>query len=351
MNSGDPYDLLATSVLLLDRDGVVLSANSAAEGLFGRSRRQIEGQMALALFDEDPYLAQSILHACGGSMDTCRQTALARRSGGSHEVSVTTISLFGQASAALMEIADLEHRLTVDRTQRLADDIKGQYELLRNLAHEVKNPLGGLRGAAQLLEDELPDERLIEYTQVIISEADRLQALVDRLTTPQAFPLQIEMINIHEVCERVCSLVQAEFTGISVLRDYDASMPEVHVDKARLVQALLNVVRNAAQILTQEPSTAGPSQITVRTRIARQVMLQRRQHRMAAVISVIDNGPGVPDSLKDKIFHPLVTGREGGTGLGLSLAQDLLQQHGGLVEFDSSPGHTEFRLMLPLELP
>jgi len=351
MTSGEPYDLLATSVLLLDRDGVVMSANSAAEGLFGRSRRQIEGQMALVLFDEDPSLAQSILHACGGSLDTCRQTALARRSGGSHEVSVTTVSLFGQVSAALMEIADLEHRVNVDRTQRLADDIKGQHELLRNLAHEVKNPLGGLRGAAQLLEDELPDQRLKEYTRVIISEADRLQALVDRLTTPQAFPLQIEVINIHEVCERVCSLVQAEFSDITMLRDYDASMPEVHADKARMVQALLNVVRNAAQILTQDPSFAPPSQITVRTRIARQVLLQRKQHRMAAVISVIDNGPGVPDYLKDKIFHPLVTGRQGGTGLGLSLAQDLLQQHGGLVEFESWPGHTEFRLMLPLELP
>jgi two-component system nitrogen regulation sensor histidine kinase GlnL len=349
MNAGDPYDLLATTVLFLDRDGVVIRVNAAAEDLFGRSKRQIEGQMAISLFEDDVTLAQSILHACEGTLDSCRQIAMASRPLGSAEVSITTLSLLGQPWAVLMEVANLEHRMVVDRTQRLADEIKGQQELLRNLAHEVKNPLGGLRGAAQLLEAELPEARLTEYTQVIISEADRLQALVDRLAAPQASPLQLELINIHAVCERVCALVQAEFAHIDVERDYDASMPELRADMSRLVQALLNVVRNAAQILTQQSGQQLPH-IVVRTRIARQVILQRKQHRMVVVISVIDNGPGVPDEIRDKVFHPLVTAREGGTGLGLSLAQDLLQQHGGLVEFDSRPGHTEFRLMLPLEL-
>jgi two-component system, NtrC family, nitrogen regulation sensor histidine kinase GlnL len=349
MNTGDPYDLLATTVLLLDKDGVVVRANAAAQDLFGRSRRHLEGQMAVALFDQDPTLAQSILHACEGTLESCRQVALVPKGQVSSEVSVTTVSLLGQAWAALIEVADLESRLVVDRTQRLAQEIAGQHELLRNLAHEVKNPLGGLRGAAQLLEAELPDERLKEYTSVIISEADRLQGLVDRLATPQASPMQFELINIHEVCERVCALVQAEFAEVELTRDYDASMPEFRADSARLVQALLNVVRNAAQVMQDSPPTDGP-RITVRTRIARQVMLHRRQHRSAAVIAVIDNGPGVPVALKDKIFHPLVTGRNGGTGLGLSLAQDLLAQHGGLLEFDSRAGHTEFRLMLPLEL-
>ena len=258
------------------------------------------------------------------------------------EVSVTTLSLIGQPWSALIEVADLEHRHIVDRTQRLADEIQTQHELLRNLAHEVKNPLGGLRGAAQLLEAELPDQRLTEYTQVIISEADRLQSLVDRLAAPHSSPMQWASVNVHEVCERVCALVRAEFADIELSRDYDASMPEIKADPARLVQALLNVVRNAAQILSQA-HTPDPL-VTVRTRIARQVMLHRRQHRMVVEIAVIDNGPGVPETLKDKIFHPLVTGRDGGTGLGLSLAQDLLQQHGGLIEMDSRPGHTEFRL-------
>lgn len=348
MTATEPYDLLATTILLLDRDGVVVRANSAAEDLFGRSKRQIERQMVIALFDEDTALAQSVLHACEGTLESCRQVAVVPRQDGEREVSVTTVSLLGQPWAALMEVADLESRSIVDRTQRLADDIQVQHELLRNLAHEVKNPLGGLRGAAQLLEAELPDARLTEYTQVIISEADRLQNLVDRLAAPQASPMQIETVNVHEICERVCALVQAEFGNINLLRDYDASMPDIKADSARLVQALLNVVRNAAQILTQfdvpEPT------VRVRTRIARQVMLHKRQHRMVIEVAVIDNGPGVAPEIQDKVFHPLVTARDGGTGLGLSLAQDLLQQHGGLIEMESKPGHTEFRLLIPLEL-
>jgi len=347
MNAIEPFDLLATTVLLLDRDGVVVSANSAAEDLFGRSKRQIEGQMAIALFEEDTALAQSVLHACEGTLESCRQVARTGRDGAHREVSVMTLSLLGQPWAALVEVADLESRLIVDRTQRLADEIQVQHELLRNLAHEVKNPLGGLRGAAQLLEAELPEQRLTEYTQVIISEADRLQGLVDRLAGPQTHPMQLAPLNIHEVCERVCSLVQAEFNQVEFVRDYDASMPELEGDSARLVQALLNVVRNAAEILVQ--SDTPDAQVTIRTRIARQIMLHRRQHRMVAEVTVIDNGPGVPENIQDKVFHPLVTAREGGTGLGLSLAQDLLQQHGGLIEMESKPGHTEFRLLIPLE--
>ncbi|MCD8505191.1 MAG: ATP-binding protein [Burkholderiaceae bacterium] len=348
MTAIEPYDLLATTILLLDRDGVVVRANAAAEALFGRSRRQLEGQMAIALFDEDVSLAQSVLHACEGTLESCRQVAMVARQGVPREVSVTTLSLMSQPWSALIEVADLESRSVVDRTQRLAEEIQVQHELLRNLAHEVKNPLGGLRGAAQLLEAELPDRRLTEYTQVIISEADRLQALVDRLAAPHASPMQIGEINIHEVCERVCALVQAEFADVELARDYDASMPEIKADSARLVQALLNVVRNAAQILTQ--SDTPEPRVVVRTRIARQIMLHRRQHRMVAEIAVIDNGPGVPPAIQDKVFHPLVTAREGGTGLGLSLAQDLLQQHGGLIEMESKPGHTEFRLLIPMEL-
>jgi two-component system nitrogen regulation sensor histidine kinase GlnL len=216
------------------------------------------------------------------------------------------------------------------------------------LAHEVKNPLGGLRGAAQLLESELPDPTLQEYTRVIISEADRLQALVDRLAAPQRMPLQWQAVNIHEVCERVCALVRAEFRDVTILRDYDASMPEFRADPARVMQALLNIVRNAAQIMTGFQAIQSPN-ITIKTRIARQVLLRHKQHRMAAVVTVTDNGPGVPEALKERIFHPLVTGREGGTGLGLSLAQDFIQQHGGVIEFESQPGHTEFRLQLPME--
>ncbi len=349
MNSVNAFDLLATTVLLLGSSGEVMSANAAAQDMFGRSRRHLIGCQASSLFDRNEATELAIAQACSAEVAECRLFATVKRGQESAEVSLTCLALSHQPWAALVEVMDIHQRIMVDRTRRLVDEINAQRELLRNLAHEVKNPLGGLRGAAQLLEAELPDPSLTEYTKVIISEADRLQALVDRLAVPQRMPLQWQSVNIHEVCERVCALIRAEFRDITLVRDYDASMPEIKADASRLVQALLNVMRNAAQILTQsDPATQRP-QVTLRTRIARQAMLRHKQHRMSVVVTVIDNGPGVPGELKERIFHPLVTGRDGGTGLGLSLAQDFVQQHGGVIEFDSHPGHTEFRLLLPME--
>jgi two-component system nitrogen regulation sensor histidine kinase GlnL len=348
MNSVEAFDLLATTVLCLNQKGEVAQANAAAEVMFGRSRRTLIGLPAAHLFERDSALEQSFRQACAGKVDDCRQFARTRRGADSVEVGVTSIALFGRPWSALIEVKDIEQRVLVDRSIRLVDEIDTQHELLRNLAHEVKNPLGGLRGAAQLLESELPDPALQEYTQVIIAEADRLQALVDRLAAPQRMPVQWQSVNIHEVCERVCALIRAEFRNVVLQRDYDASMPEFRADSARLMQALLNVVRNAAQVLTGSAQINAPH-ITIKTRVARQVLLRHKQHRMAVVVSVTDNGPGVPETIQDRIFHPLVTGRDGGTGLGLSLAQDFVQQHGGVIEFDSKPGHTEFRLMLPME--
>ena len=348
MYSAEAFDLLSTTVLLLNSTGEVVEANAAAEVMFGRSRRNLLGQPAAFLFDRDSALERSLEQACTGEVADYRQFARVRRGAETIEVAVTSVALAQPLWSALIEIKDVEQRVLVDRSIRLVDEIDTQHELLRNLAHEVKNPLGGLRGAAQLLESELPDPALREYTSVIISEADRLQALVDRLAAPQRMPVQWQAVNIHEVCERVCALVRAEFRDVALLRDYDASMPEFRADPARVLQALLNVVRNAAQIMTGFNPTQSPH-ITIKTRIARQVLLRHKQHRMAVVVTVTDNGPGVPESLKDRIFHPLVTGRDGGTGLGLSLAQDFIQQHGGVIEFESRPGHTEFRLQLPME--
>jgi two-component system nitrogen regulation sensor histidine kinase GlnL len=348
MYSAEAFDLLSTTVLLLNSTGEVVEANAAAEVMFGRSRRNLLGQPAAFLFDRDNALERSFEQACTGEVADYRQFARLRRGAETVEVAVTSVALAQPLWSALIEIKDVEQRVLVDRSSRLVDEIDTQHELLRNLAHEVKNPLGGLRGAAQLLESELPDPALREYTSVIISEADRLQALVDRLAAPQRMPVQWQAVNIHEVCERVCALVRAEFRDVALLRDYDASMPEFRADPARLMQALLNIVRNAAQIMTGFHPTQSPH-ITIKTRIARQVLLRHKQHRLAAVVTVTDNGPGVPESLKERIFHPLVTGRDGGTGLGLSLAQDFIQQQGGVIEFESQPGHTEFRLQLPME--
>jgi two-component system nitrogen regulation sensor histidine kinase GlnL len=348
----EAFDLLATSVLLVNGQGRVEHANAAAEDLFSRSRRQLAGQPAAALFDDREAMQSSIDQANAGQFADVRQLTSLRRGAESVHVVVTTVALMGQAWPVLIEAREIEQRVLADRNHRLVDEIETHRELLRNLAHEIKNPLGGLRGAAQLLEGELPDPSLAEYTRVIISEADRLQALVDRLIGPRRVPLSARPVNIHEICERVGALIQAEFRdGLTIVRDYDASMPDLQGDAARLMQAVLNVARNAAQELSIQArgDDVPPPQITLRTRVGRRVMLAHRQHRMAAVLSIIDNGPGVPEHIRDRIFHPLVTARPGGTGLGLSLAQDFVQQHGGIIEFESRPRHTEFRLVLPME--
>jgi two-component system nitrogen regulation sensor histidine kinase GlnL len=216
------------------------------------------------------------------------------------------------------------------------------------LAHEIKNPLGGIRGAAQLLEMELDSKDLREYTQVIIHEADRLQTLVDRLLAPHRRPHVVGDVNMHEVCERVRSLILAEFPkGLKLVRDYDISIPEFRGDREQLIQAVLNIAHNAAQALT-ERRAEGDAQIILRTRIARQVTFGKQRYRLALELHVIDNGPGVPDSIKDRIFFPLISGREGGSGLGLTLAQTFVQQHHGLIECESVPGRTDFKILIPL---
>ena len=232
MISVQAFELLATTVLLLNEGGEVVAANSASEDMFGRSRRHVIGQPAFFLFDQDSALEHSITQACAGLVPDCRQFAAVRRGSETIEVAVTSLALVNQPWAALIEVKDVEQRLLVDRSMRIGDEIETQHELLRNLAHEVKNPLGGLRGAAQLLEAELPDPALTEYTRVIISEADRLQALVDRIAAPQRMPVQRQLINIHEICERVCALVRAEFRDVAIQRDYDASMPEINAGAA-----------------------------------------------------------------------------------------------------------------------
>lgn len=345
----DSFDLLSCAILLLGRQGRVVHANAAAEELFGYSRRQLTGMAAATLFGADEALARRLPGAIAGQFGILRQDLVFDR-GGQHEaLSLTLVPLAQQPWAALVEARAIEHHILLDRHQQLSNELAAQRESLRNLAHEVKNPLGGIRGAAQLLDAELCDNAgLREYTQVIIAEVDRLAGLVDRLISPQGDTLQMARINIHEVCERVYRLVTTEFPSIECVRDYDASVPELTGDFARLLQALLNIMRNAAQVLS-ESASAQPARMVLRTRVGRQLLMKGRQVRMGLVVSVTDNGPGVPPVLHDKVFHPLVTGRANGTGLGLSLAQEFVLQHGGALEFDSKPGNTTFRILLPLE--
>ncbi len=341
------FDLLATLVAVVRTDGCVVFANAALEDALGTSRRTIEGSQLPDCFTEPQILKHALEGAGSNEFAALRYDAWLRRLNHEPMPVHVVVAQTDTPGEAIVEMLPLEQQAKQDREERLIDQAQANKELIRNLAHEIKNPLGGIRGAAQLLQMEI-DKDLTEYTQVIIHEADRLQTLVDRLLAPHRRPHLVGDVNIHEVCERVRSLILAEFPkGLRVVRDYDTSIPEFRGDREQLIQAVLNIAHNAAQELADR-IIAGNAKITFRTRIARQVTFGKQRYRLALELHVIDNGPGVPDSIKDRIFYPLVSGREGGSGLGLTLAQTFVQQHHGLIECDSRPGHTDFKLLIPL---
>ncbi|WP_374608784.1 nitrogen regulation protein NR(II) [Diaphorobacter nitroreducens] len=343
------FDLLATLVAVVRGDGTVLFANAALEDALGSSRRTIEGASFLPFFTEPHLLRNALDGARGNEFAALRYDAwLARAQQHAEPMPVhVVLAQTEQPDEFVVELLPLEAQARQDREERLIDQAQANKELIRNLAHEIKNPLGGIRGAAQLLEMDI-DPSLKEYTRVIIHEADRLQTLVDRLLAPHRRPHVVGDVNIHEVCERVRSLILAEFPrGLRVVRDYDTSIPEFRGDREQLIQAVLNIAHNACQALADRIA-AGDAQIVFRTRIGRQVTFGKQRYRLALELHVIDNGPGVPDSIKDRIFYPLVSGREGGSGLGLTLAQTFVQQHHGLIECDSQPGRTDFKILIPL---
>ena len=339
MPSFSGLDLLATAVVALDDTFIVRYANPAAENLLAAAAKTLIGQPFLTLFSERGELERALDEARVTHWDYSAQNVTYSRAGREPvplSCVVTRIDAVGLS--LLAELRPIEQQLRQAREERLLSEQQANRELIRNLAHEIKNPLGGLRGSAQLLERELDKPELREYTQVIIKEADRLQGLMDRLLTPHRAP-RVEPVSVHEVLERVRSLLRAEFP-VQVERDYDPSLPEVLGDREQLIQALLNIARNAAQ--------AGATSITLRSRATRQITILKHRRRLALELQVIDDGPGVPEEIQDKVFNPLVSGREGGSGLGLSLAQTFVQYHQGVVEFESRPGRTVFRILLPL---
>jgi two-component system, NtrC family, nitrogen regulation sensor histidine kinase GlnL len=336
---------LTTAVIGLDSGLCVSSLNAAAETLFGVSRRIAQSQplaAALPHFAAHETRLREALDAGTGFIE--RELKLARN--GEQPVTVdctVTPLLLGRKPGLLVELAPLDRHLRISRDELLAAQFDASRELIRGLAHEIKNPLGGIRGAAQLLEREFPDSQHREYTHVIIREADRLQNLVDRLLGPSRPPRRAPL-NVHEALEHVRKLVEAEApAGTAVTRDYDPSLPELSGDREQLVQALLNVARNALQ------AVAGSGRIVFRSRARRQVTIDGTLHRLVAVMEVEDDGPGVPADMVEKIFYPMVTTRPGGTGLGLPIAQYLIHSHGGLMECRSRPGCTVFSMSLPLE--
>jgi two-component system nitrogen regulation sensor histidine kinase GlnL len=342
------FDLLVTLVAVVDRAGVVIFANAALEDALGESRRSIEGSDFTQSFVEPQAFATALTGAADNQFAAMRYDSGLKRLAHDPMPVHVIVNQTDTANEFVVELLPLEQQTRQEREERQADQAQANKELIRNLAHEIKNPLGGIRGAAQLLEMEIESRELTEYTQVIIHEADRLQTLVDRLLAPHRRPHVVGDVNIHEVCERVRALICAEFPkGLAVVRDYDTSIPEFRGDREQLIQTVLNIAHNACQALAEQMA-AGTAQLTFRTRVARQTTFGKQRYRLALELHVIDNGPGVPEAIKDRIFYPLVSGREGGSGLGLTLAQTFVQQHHGLIECDSAPGHTDFTILIPL---
>ncbi len=315
------------------------------------SRKSLEGQSVHNLFGDNIPLNAMIDEVRHGQVTAQRQEMVLHSLPGSiHQESIpahVVVAMFDDPVLIMMEWFPIDQQLRSERDERVTQQVEANKELMRNLAHEIKNPLGGIRGAAQLLEFELPDKGLKEYTQVIIKESDRLQTLVDRLLAPHRKAHVIEAFNVHEALERVRSLVLAEFPkGLRIIRNYDTSLPDVLGDREQLIQAVLNIAHNAAQALSDEIKT-GTAQIELKTRVARSVTFAKQRYKLAMDLHVIDNGPGIPADIKERIFFPLVSGREGGSGLGLTLAQNFVQQHQGSIACDSRPGCTDFHIQIP----
>ena len=342
LNCFNGLDLLSSAVVLVDAKLTIRHANPAAENLFAVSLRQLVGWPLVRLVGEPVGLPAALDNALKNNWSyTGHNLNVAKEGAEPLHVDCTVTPIDAGGSRLLLEFRPIDQQLKAAREEQLAQQQQVSRELVRNLAHEIKNPLGGIRGSAQLLERELLSAHLREYTQVIINEADRLQDLMQRLLSSHR-TMQPSQISIHEILERVRRLIHAEFAGVRIRRDYDTSLPDITGDREQLIQAILNISRNAAQALK------GHGEIVFRTRAARQVTLVKRHYRLALELQVIDNGPGIPEEIRDKIFYPLVSGRENGSGLGLTLAQSFVQQHGGTIEVRSRPGQTSFSLILPL---
>lgn len=341
-NAFSGLDLLSSAVVLVDARLIIRHVNPAAENLFAVSSRQLLGHPLQRLVGEPPELTAALDNALKNNWSyTGHNIQIKPAPDVQLHVDCTVTPVEAGSARLLLEVRPIDQQLKAAREEQLAQQQQANRELVRNLAHEIKNPLGGIRGSAQLLERELASEPLKEYTQVIIEEADRLQDLMQRLLSSHRV-MQPALVSMHEILERVRRLIHAEYHDVTVRRDYDTSLPDITGDREQLIQAILNISRNAAQAMH------GHGEIIFRTRAARQVTLAKKHHQLALELQVIDNGPGVPEDIRDKIFYPLVSGREHGSGLGLTIAQSFIQQHGGTIEVTSRPGRTCFSLMLPL---
>ena len=346
LNADRILESMGTAVLVFDARYRLITINQAGEVMLAHSARHVSGRPLQELVvNAEVVIDQISIVLTSEQVVTQRGCLLELPDAADLRVNCTFTPITDDAGhpLVLVELRQINHHLRIEQEERLITQQQATHELLRGLAHEIKNPLGGLRGAAQLLEREISDTALQEYTHIIISEADRLQALLDRMLGPNSLP-NIKAVNIHEVLEHVRELVQVEAgNDLEFQQDYDPSLPDLQADRDLLLQAVLNIVRNAAQALENE------GEIILRTRIRRNFNIGSCKHRLVARIDVIDNGPGINEELRKQVFYPMITGRSDGTGLGLSIAQALISRHQGLIECTSQPGETVFTVLLPLD--
>mgnify|MGYP002622254157 CR=1 FL=1 len=340
-------DGLSTGVIIVDRNLLIVSLNPAAENLLGISASRARRQPLMLLLGDDAEFGDVLQRVLATGTTYANEMRLAPSEASSEEKLVDCrVSLLEspQSDAVLLvEMSDVTRRDRISRENALLIQHGAGRQMIRQLAHEIKNPLGGLRGAAQLLERQLDADELKEYTSVIISEADRLATLVDTLLGPGGPPNK-QPVNVHELIEYVLRLVEPEKgPGVVVHRDYDAGLPDLHLDRDQMVQALLNLVQNALTALGEQ------GRLRLRTRAVLNFTIGNHRHAVAASIEIEDDGPGIPPELRDSVFYPLVTSRPDGTGLGLPAAQELISRHGGLIEFESRPGRTVFQVLIPIE--
>ncbi|NOU21521.1 MAG: nitrogen regulation protein NR(II) [Methyloglobulus sp.] len=340
-------DHLTTASLLFNNDLNLMYVNTAGEILLADSARHLVGLNAVELFKfSDPALIINLQQCLTMAEPLVDRELVLDRMGQSFTVNLSATPLIAneKVNEILVELQRVDNHLRISKEEQLVSQQNTARLLVRGLAHEIKNPLGGLRGAAQLLNLELVDPDLKEYTQIIIAESDRLQGLMDKLLGPNK-PPDFRIINVHEVLERVRQLVEAESSGnLSIQCDYDPSIPDIRADRNLLIQAVLNIVKNAVQAIDKQ------GKIIMKTRIQRNQTIGRQHHKLAVKMDIIDTGSGIDPDIMERIFYPMITSRAEGTGLGLSIAQSLVNQHNGLIECRSEPGNTVFSILLPIQV-
>jgi len=335
---------LSTAILVLGEEHNILFANQAAENLLRESATQMAGQCLIELIINGKELAEIISEAAMTNKTFTRrrmQLLLVGKDNFTADVTVTPVLDRGQA---VVELIPMDRYLRIDRDAAIQEHYGVTRQMVRELAHEIKNPLGGIKGSAELLARELADKSLEEYTDIIIQETNRLTSLLDRMLGPNTLA-QKTPISIHQVLERTASLIELEAKNLKVIRDYDPSIPQLLIDPELMLQAVLNVARNAMQIVETMPHPA----ITFNTRIERQFTINGQRHKVVVRVNIKDNGPGVAPEIQEQLFYPMISRRPGGTGLGLTFAQSIIAQHNGMIEFESEPGDTTFSIIIPLE--